>query len=106
MFARMISLITLPAKRSELCEVIEYQIAPLVRCQTGFIDYLTLISDEEPRVVVAISLWKKREHAEVFARDLAPMVLHSLQPLLQAEPRVRTFDCFSIHPKYFEASGF
>jgi quinol monooxygenase YgiN len=99
MFARMVSLITFPARRSDLDRVIHEEIAPLVKGQKGFVDYLTLISDEEPRLVVVISLWENRSAAEIFDRELSSVIFDYLKALLQAEPQVRTFDCSSIHSR-------
>lgn len=93
----MVSLVTLPAKQAELTDIIERKVAPLINRRKGFVDYLTLISDAEPRLVVAISIWRDRESAESFGNETAPTIYEYLKPLLQDEPQIRTFECFSIH---------
>src|SRR4051794_15899276 len=52
LYARAISFITAPNKRTELCSLIENTVTPIVREHKGFLDHVTLISDEEPRLVM------------------------------------------------------
>ena len=42
--------------------------------------------------VLALSFWKTREDAERYQREQYNSVRETLQPLLEAEPVVRTFD--------------
>jgi hypothetical protein len=69
MYARMISFITSPGMRTELCRLIELHITPFVRKHHGFVDRLTLVSDEEHRLVTVISLWRTKADAESFNKQ-------------------------------------
>jgi quinol monooxygenase YgiN len=95
MYARMISFITIPGKRTELCAAIEETVTPMARQHRGFVDYMTLISDEEPRIATVISLWRTKADAVAFQREGFRDVLDVLQPFLESPPQVRTFDCFT-----------
>jgi quinol monooxygenase YgiN len=95
MYARAISFITAPNKRKELCSLIENTITPIVRKHQGFVDHVTLISDEEPRLVMVISFWRSKAHADAFRQTGFIDVVDALEPLLEEQPQVRTFDCFS-----------
>ena len=45
--------------------------------------------------VLALSFWKTREDAERYQREQYNSVRDALQPLLEAEPVVRTFEVHS-----------
>ena len=96
MHARMISLITTPGKREAVCRVIEKDIFPLVNAQPGFVEHMTLISEQEPRLVTVVSLWQTKFAEEHSRKDVFPTVLEYLNPLLAAQPAVSSFQCFSV----------
>lgn len=97
MHAKMVSLITCPGKRQELCLVIEKDISPLVQKQSGFVDHMTLISEPEPRLVTVISLWKTKSDAKNYHDIVFPTVRQYLKPFLAIEPVVTAFLCFSVN---------
>jgi Antibiotic biosynthesis monooxygenase len=99
MFARMVSLITVPGKREELCRVIEADVLPLVSRQPGFLDHMMLISEPEPRIVTAISVWRTKSDADNYRIAVYPSVVEILAPLLATEPAVQSFRCFSVKGK-------
>ena len=104
MHARMVYLITLPDKRSDLQKMMEKKLAPLLGSQEGLLEYLTLISDQEPRRAVLISIWSSQEYAEAFDQQTFPTIFQKLKPLLQTDPRIMTFDC-SLHRNHLSASA-
>ena len=55
-------------------------------------DEIVLVSDADSNRVLALSFWKTREDAEHYQREQDRSVRETLQPLLEAEPVVRTFD--------------
>jgi hypothetical protein len=93
MYARMVCLVTQPSMRTQLCTVIEEEIVPLVKQQSGFVEHLTLMAEKEPRLVTVISLWKKKSDAENFRRTIYPTILQHLRPLLATDPAVTEFQC-------------
>lgn len=94
MYARLVSFVTPPGKRSDLCRVIENTVTPLVRNNHGFVAHLTLISDQEPRLITVLSLWLSKGDADNFSQTGFQTVLQMLGPLIETEPEIRTFDCF------------
>ncbi len=99
MYARMVSLITLPDKHSELQKVMERNTGPLLDLQEGLLEYLTLVSDQEPRLVIVITVWSDTDSAERFDTQILPTIVEQLKPLLQTEPRVMTFEAFASHSR-------
>ena len=95
MYARMVSLITLPDKHSELQKVMERKIGPMLQLQQGLLEFLTFVSDQEPRLVIVITVWSDTSTAENFDQQLLPTIVEQLKPLLQTEPRLMTFEAFS-----------
>ena len=65
---------------------------PILKKQAGFVDEIVLASDAERDLVLALSFWNKREDAERYQREQYNSVRETLQPLLEADPVVRTFE--------------
>jgi len=95
MYARLVSLVTLPDKRESLCKAIECDISPLVEKQPGLVGHVTLISELEPRLVNVVSLWQSKSDLAYYHATVFPMVLRYLQPLLAMEPAITEFHCLS-----------
>ena len=92
MFTRVVELVSKSGKSRELSSVINEKIVPILKKQAGFVDEIVLVSDADSNRVLAISFWKTREDAERYQRGQYNNVRETLQPLLEAEPVVRTFD--------------
>jgi hypothetical protein len=99
MYARMISFVTSPGKRNELCSLIERDIVPLVEQHAGYVEHMTLVAEAEPRLVTVISLWKGKAEAEDYRVSIFPIVKRTLKPLLATEPTVTAFHCFAAKKK-------
>jgi hypothetical protein len=95
MYSRMVSLITQPSMRSQLCTIIEEEVVPLVKQHSGFVEHITLMAEQEPRLVTVISFWKEKADAEDFSQTIYPIVLQHLKPLLATDPIVTEFRCIS-----------
>ena len=92
MFTRVVELVSKPAKSRELSSAINDKVVPILKKQAGFVDEIVLVSDADSNRVLALSFWKTREDAERYQREQYNSVRETLQPLLEAEPVVRTFD--------------
>src|ERR1041384_1230041 len=73
MYARQVSMNLKPNKGDELIQTLENEILPLLRKQNGFEDEITLAS-REGKKAVAISLWDRKESADVYSRETYPQV--------------------------------
>jgi len=91
MYARHVSFNLKPIKREELTETFEKDILPLLQKQNGFTDELTLVSPDG-KDGIAISLWERKENADVYSRDTYPQVLKSLARVVEGTPQVRGYE--------------
>ncbi len=73
MFARHITLWLKPNVAKEFPARFESEILPLLKKQKGFVDELLLFTPDK-KEVVAISLWEKKEDAEIYRRGLYPKI--------------------------------
>jgi hypothetical protein len=95
MFARNVSFRLKSNNRSaEFTKIFDTDILPLLRKQNGFQDEIALIAPGGEDAV-GISLWDTKENAETYARGPYAGVLKTLQPMIQGEPRVQTYEVTS-----------
>jgi heme-degrading monooxygenase HmoA len=91
MYARHVSLNLKPNQREELTQVFEREILPLLQKQNGFTDEITFVSPDG-RQVIAISLWERKENADVYNRETYPQVLKTLSRVVEGTPDVRGYE--------------
>jgi hypothetical protein len=91
MFARSISFHLKPGRSAAFTQVLDKEIVPMLRKQTGFQDEIALVAPGGSDVL-AISVWDLKENAEMYARTAYPGVLNALTPVVEGTPRVQTYD--------------
>ena len=91
MYARHVSMNLKPNKGDEFNQAFEKDILPLLRKQNGFEDEITLVS-RDGKEAVAISLWDRKESADVYSRDSYPQVLKSLAKVVEGTPKVLFYE--------------
>jgi hypothetical protein len=69
----------------------ENEILPLLRKQNGFKDEITFL-DAGNKDAVAISLWDRKESADLYSRDTYPQVLKGLAKVVEGTPQVRAYE--------------
>ena len=94
MFARNVSFRLKSGRSAEFTKVFDKDVLPLLRKQRGFQDEISLVAPGGEDAI-GISLWDTKENAETYARDSYSGVLKTLQPLIQGEPLVQTYDVSS-----------
>jgi heme-degrading monooxygenase HmoA len=92
MFTRIVDVTSKTGKGRELTRVVSEKVLSILKAQPGFLDEITLVSDESPDQIVAISFWKSREDADKYHRENFARVTEIISVLTEGEPRVRTFD--------------
>ena len=92
MFARALELTTRPGKLREVVRTLREGVMPTLNAQPGFVEHFILASDAEPDRVVVLTLWTRPEHAEWFYRHHHRKMWRKLEPLLEFEPVIRTFN--------------
>jgi hypothetical protein len=91
MYARHVSFNLKAVKPEELTQTFEKDILPLLQKQNGFTDELTFVS-ADGKDGIAISLWERKENADVYSRETYPQVLKSLARVVEGTPQVRGFE--------------
>jgi hypothetical protein len=94
MFARNVSFRLESRRSAEFTQVFNKDILPLLRKQKGFQDEITLLAPGGDDAI-GMSLWDTKENAETYARGPYAGVLKTLQPMIQGEPRVQTYEVTS-----------
>jgi heme-degrading monooxygenase HmoA len=92
MYTRVVEMTSKPGKSQELSDAINEKAVPILKKQQGFMDEIVLHADAERDRVLALSFWKTKEEAERYQREQFQNIHESLRHLLDAEPKVRTFD--------------
>jgi len=92
MFTRVVEVITKTGKARDLTRTVNEKVLTILKNQPGFLDEITLVSDEDPNRVLAISFWKSKEHAEAYHREQFSRVTETISNLIEGTPQVRTFE--------------
>ncbi|HZU43528.1 MAG TPA: antibiotic biosynthesis monooxygenase [Terriglobales bacterium] len=92
MFTRIVDCTVKPEKKEEYTQRITNEVMPILQKQPGFVDCITLTSDTDPERVVAISFWNTKNDAERYHRENYSRIMSILEPALQNEPRVHTYN--------------
>ncbi len=85
---------TFQIKKNALAEfprVVENELLPLLRQQKGFLDEVILVAPDKPEGV-AISMWEKKEFADVYNREFYPEAAKIMNKYIEGVPVVKTFD--------------
>jgi len=91
MFARTVSMQVRPNSLKQFTETFENEIMLTLRKQKGFKDEILVVVPGGPEVL-AISMWESKENADTYNSTTYPGVLKSLSNLIEASPKVKTYD--------------
>jgi heme-degrading monooxygenase HmoA len=81
-----------PGKKSEFITTWNREILPMLKKQPGFVDEMLLFGTTEQESGVGISLFKTREDAERYHREVFPRQANSVQHLMTGPPTVHQFN--------------
>jgi hypothetical protein len=91
MFVRKVNTLLKPNSISKFSLLMEKEVIPMLRKQTGFQDELTFFAPSED-AVTSISLWDKASNAEIYTRGTYPAVLTKLAGIIEGTPKVDTYE--------------
>lgn len=92
MFTRIVEITSKAGKARDLTRTVSDKVLTMLKNQPGFMDEITLVSDEDPNRVLAISFWKSKEHADAYNRNQFNNVTETISNQIEGTPRVRTFE--------------
>ena len=93
-FARNVTFHIKEGKEKEFTNLIEKEVVPMLRKQSGFLEEVTLVN---PKNAIGISLWDNRQSAEAYQTALYPQVLTKLGPVIDGTPKVETYETAFSH---------
>jgi quinol monooxygenase YgiN len=91
MFTRVLEITSKPGKAAELTRTIENKVVPFLKIQPGFMDEVTMFSDMNPNLILAISFWKSKDDAERYHQEQYQIVTEALSQVLESAPSIHTF---------------
>jgi quinol monooxygenase YgiN len=92
MFTRVVEITSKPGKARELSHTISDKVLTILKNQTGFVDEVLLISEDNPDQILALSFWKTSEDAQKYNREQFPKITELIKNLTEGPPQVRTFN--------------
>src|ERR1700724_1735653 len=92
MFARMIQLAAKTGRGRELTKAMTERSLTVLKQQPGFVEAIALTPETEQDQFVGISIWNSKADADRFMQGQSQQLLESYKPLLQEEPRFRSFN--------------
>jgi hypothetical protein len=91
MFVRKVTALLKPNSISKFSILIEKEVIPILRQQSGFEDILTFYAPSED-AVTALSLWDKASSAQLYSRGTYPIVLAKLSGIIEGIPTIDTYE--------------
>lgn len=91
-FARNVQFQIKSGKETELNNLFEKEVLPMLRKQEGFQEEVTLVN---PKGANFISLWDNRKNAETYEKATYPQVLAKLNSCIVGTPHVETYETAS-----------
>jgi hypothetical protein len=92
MFARRVSLdLKSSSNVADFTEMFEKEVLPMLRKQKGFKDELMFVQPGGTKAF-GISLWDRKEDAEVYGRDTYPAIEKILSKFVEGSARVASYD--------------
>ncbi len=95
-FARNVHFQVKIGKETELNNLFEKEVLPMLRKQNGFQEEVTLLN---PKGAQFISLWDTRTNAETYEKATYPQVLAKLNPCIVGTPTVETYETASSYAR-------
>jgi len=92
MFTRVVEITSKAGKARDVARTVSDKVLSILKNQPGFMDEITLVSDEDPNRVLAISFWKSKENAEKYQREQYNNVVETFRNLMEGPPQVRTYE--------------
>jgi hypothetical protein len=91
MFTRVVEITSRSGKATDLTRIVENKVIPFLKSQPGFLDEITMFSDMNPNLILAISFWKTKDDAERYHQEQYKLVIEALNPVLESAPTIHTF---------------
>src|SRR5215831_14689345 len=92
MFARVVEITSRAGKAKDVARIISGNVLTILKSQEGFLDEITLISNQDPNRVIGISFWETEEDAGKFHREQFANLTEKIRSVIEGAPLIRTFN--------------
>jgi len=82
MFARIVEFVPNWEKKEEFIKALKNEVLPILKKQTGFLEFMPFFPETKNEKCVNISLWMEKKDAERYEREVFPKVDAILKPYL------------------------
>jgi len=82
MFAHVLEFVPPFAKKDEFTKIMKDEVLPILKKQTGFVEFLPFFPETKNEKVITVTLWTEKKHAEVYQREVFPKVREILKAYL------------------------
>ncbi len=91
MYTRIVEVTLKPGKLEEARTLMNREIAPALKTQTGFVDGMGLVSDTDPNTLLSITFWHTKSEADRYNTTNFPKLIGMLEPMI-AKYTVHTYN--------------
>jgi quinol monooxygenase YgiN len=92
MYTRVVEINSKTGKGREVARTVSEKVLPILKAQPGFMDEITLVSDDNPDRLLCLSFWNSKENADKYQQEQFSRVSDSISNALEGAPQVRTFN--------------
>ena len=82
MFARFLEFVPKMEKKEEFIKVIENEVIPILKRQTGFLEILPFFPEMTTEKALFVSLWTEKQYFERYQKEWFPKIEEIVKPYL------------------------
>jgi len=84
MFARIVEIFPKIEKKEEFLKAVKLDVIPVLKKQSGFLEILPFVPENEEEKTIVVTLWAEKKDAERYVREVFPKITETLRPYLLA----------------------
>ena len=99
MFARFLEFVPKMEKKEEFINVIKKEVLPILKKQSGFLEFLPFFPEMTTEKVLFVSLWTEKQSFERYQKEWFPKVEQIVKPYLTTP---MTYKLYTLETKLCE----
>src|SRR6266404_5861042 len=80
MFTRFVECQVKPDQKDDFTDKLRNDVLPILQKQPGFVDLISLVSDNDPERIISVSFWNNKQDAERYHREHFKHISEMLKP--------------------------
>ena len=102
MFARMLEFVPKMEKKDEFFKVMKNEVLPILRKQTGFLEFLPFFPEAMNEHARFVTLWTEKKHFERYEKEFYPKVEAMVKPYMTSIPTSHLYTLETTLCEHFE----